>query len=49
MRNGPIAVATAAEPPTGRIVPANARRGLLPADWEGDAEELVMDFSERRG
>jgi REP-associated tyrosine transposase len=25
------------------------RRGLLPADWAGDAEEPMMDFGERRG
>jgi putative transposase len=24
------------------------RRGLLPADWAGDAEEHMMDFGERR-
>ncbi len=25
------------------------RRGLLPADWAGDADESTMDFGERRG
>ena len=25
------------------------RRGLLPADWAGDVDELTMDFGERRG
>jgi putative transposase len=25
------------------------RRGLLPADWAGDVDELMMDFGERRG
>jgi len=27
---------------------AYVRRGLLPADWAGDAAELTMDFGERR-
>jgi putative transposase len=28
---------------------AYVRRGLLPADWAGDADEPVKDFGERRG
>jgi putative transposase len=27
---------------------AYVRRGVLPADWAGDAEEIRMDFGERR-
>jgi putative transposase len=28
---------------------AYVRRGVLPADWAGDAEESMMDFGERSG
>jgi putative transposase len=28
---------------------AYVRRGVLPADWAGDAEEPMMDFGERSG
>lgn len=27
----------------------HVRRGLLPADWAGDVDEVRMDFGERRG